>query len=186
MLTMQPTLISEMHSPHSLPPSAWVERFATRIAAGARVLDLACGRGRHARLLANLGYRVDAVDRDVEALAALAGMAGINPLRIDLEDGPWPFPEPCFGGIVVTNYLHRPRLGELIHALLPGGILIYETFMVGHEQFGKPANPEFLLRAEELLEVVKGRLNIVAFEQGLVDTPRPAMTQRLCAVKAEV
>lgn len=184
MLTMQPTPISEMHSHHSLPPSAWVERFAPRIPAGGRVLDLACGRGRHARLLATLGYRVDAVDRDAEVLEALTGVAGITPLRVDLEDGPWPFPGPCFDGIVVTNYLYRPRLGELINALLPGGILIYETFMVGHEQFGKPSNPEFLLRFGELLDVVNGRLCIVAFEQGRVETPRPAMTQRLCAVKA--
>ncbi len=161
-----------------------MERFAPRIPAGGRVLDLACGRGRHARLLATLGYRVDAVDRDAEVLEALTGVAGITPLRVDLEDGPWPFPGPCFDGIVVTNYLYRPRLGELINALLPGGILIYETFMVGHEQFGKPSNPEFLLRFGELLDVVNGRLCIVAFEQGRVETPRPAMTQRLCAVKA--
>ncbi len=181
---MQPTLISEMHSHHSLPPSAWVERFATRIPAGGRALDLACGRGRHARLLANLGYRVDAVDRDAEALAALAGVAGISTHQADLESGPWPFPAPCFDGIVVTNYLYRPRLGDLINAVLPGGILIYETFMVGHEHFGKPSNPEFLLRAEELLDVVKGRLNVVAFEQGRVEMPRPAMIQRICAVKA--
>ena len=181
MLTMQPRAIPEMDIHHSLSPSPWVVRFATLIPTGGRVLDLACGRGRHARLLASLGYRVEAVDRDAGALATLAGVPGIDTRQVDLENGAWPFAEPCFDGIVVTNYLYRPRLNDLLNTLKPDGVLIYETFMVGHASFGKPSNPEFLLQSEELLEVVKGRLNVVAFEQGRVDKPQPAMTQRLCA-----
>jgi SAM-dependent methyltransferase len=167
-----------------LPPSVWVERWARLIAPGAEVLDLACGEGRHARLLAARGHRVTALDRDREALAALADLAGIEPLRADLEDGsPWPLAGRRFGGIVVTNYLHRPLFRNLIDALAPQGVLIYETFMSGNERFGKPSNPQFLLRPGELLEAFGAALGVVAFEQGVVARPKPAALQRLCALR---
>lgn len=170
----------------SLPASPWVQRFAALIPRGGTVLDLACGQGRHARLLAALGYHVEAVDRNAEALASLTDVAGIVPRAADLEDGPWPYAAGSFDGIVVTNYLFRPRLDALIRALKPGGILIYETFMAGNEAFGKPSNPEFLLRPGELLERVQPALTVVAFEQGRVDTPKPACIQRLCAIAGAV
>ena len=173
-----------MHN--SLPPSHWVQRFAPLIPRGGTVLDLACGHGRHARLLAAFGYRVEAVDRDAEALVTLAGVAGITARIADLEGGAWPFAAACFDGIVVTNYLFRPRLNDLIGALKPGGVLIYETFMAGNELLGKPANPEFLLRPGELLEVVRPSLTVVAFEQGRVDNPKPSVVQRICAIAGEV
>ncbi len=169
-----------------LPPSSWVRRFAPLIPRGGTVLDLACGHGRHARLLAALGYRVEAVDRDAEALATLAGVAGITTRVADLEGGARPFAAACFDGIVITNYLFRPRLNDLIGALKPGGVLIYETFMTGNELLGKPANLEFLLRPGELLEVVRASLTVVAFEQGRVDNPKPSVVQRICAIAGEV
>lgn len=166
-------------------PSPWVQRFAPRIAPGGQVLDLACGDGRHARLLADRGYRVEAVDRDAAALASLTGLAGIIPRLADLEGGEWPYGRAQFDGIVVTNYLYRPRLDDLLAALKPGGVLIYETFMAGNEAFGKPSNPAFLLRPAELLEVVRSRLNVVAFEQGRIGTPETAVVQRICAIASE-
>lgn len=168
------------------PPSPWVRRFAPLIPSGGSVLDLACGSGRHARLLAALGYRVEAVDRNAEALASLAGVAGITTRMADLEGGAWPYAAARFDGIVVANYLFRPRLGDLLAALKPGGVLIYETFMLGNEAFGKPSSPEFLLRPGELLDVARPTLSVVAFEQGRVDTPRPAVVQRLCAIAGEL
>ena len=165
-----------------LPPSAWVCRFAPLIAAGGTVLDLACGQGRHARHLAGLGYRVEAVDRDSAALAALAGVAGVETRCADLESGPWPCGTGRFDGIVVTNYLHRPLVSAMLGALRPAGVLIYETFALGNEKLGRPSNPEFLLRPGELLQWVEGRLNVVAFEQGVVERPKPAAIQRICAV----
>ena len=163
-------------------PSAWVARWAPAIPHG-EVLDLACGGGRHARLLAALGHPVQAVDRDATALAQAAG-PGITPLHHDLEGegSVWPFAPGRFAGIVVTNYLHRPLFAHLAEALAPDGILVYETFAQGNERFGKPSNPAFLLAPGELLDVAQRHgLRVLAYEDGVVDAPRPARVQRLCA-----
>jgi len=176
-----------MSDPHTSPtPSEWVVRWAHLVPWGKPVLDLACGYGRHARFFAEPGHRVVAMDRDAEALATLHEVTRVETRCLDLEDGaPWPFPPGQFGAVIVTNYLHRPLLPHMIDALAEGGVLIYETFMVGNERYGKPSNPAFLLRPGELLEAVRDRLAVVAFEQGGVDTPKPAVIQRLCAVKGE-
>lgn len=164
--------------------SLWVERFLPHIKSGGNVLDLACGRGRHSLLLHAAGYRVEAVDRDADALAGISAMVpGISTRAVDLEGDSWPYRGRSFDGIVVTNYLFRPLLPHLLDALEEDGVLIYETFMTGNERFGKPSNPAFLLRPGELLDVVRGRLTVVAFEQGEVATPRPAVVQRLCATR---
>ena len=169
-----------------LEPSAWVRRFAHLIAPGGAVLDLACGRGRHARFLAGLGCLVDALDRDRDALATLEGVPGVRTRCVDLEATPWQFVAERFDGIVVTNYLHRPLVSVLLQALRPGGIFIYETFAVGNERFGRPSNPEFLLHPGELLQWVDGRLQVLAFEQGMIERPKPAVIQRICAVNRGV
>ena len=172
-----------LHQHEGLAPSAWVSRFAPLIAAGGTVLDLACGQGRHARYLAGLGYRIEAVDRDSAALAALAGVAGVETRCADLESAPWPCGAGRFDGIVVTNYLHRPLVPAMLAALRPGGVLIYETFALGNEKLGRPSNPEFLLRPGELLQWVEGRLNVLACERGGVERPKPAVIQRICAAQ---
>ncbi len=128
----------------SSEPSPWIARFAPLIPTGGDVLDLACGGGRHARLLAGLGYQVEAVDRDGDALAGLAGVVGVNTHQADLEGGSWPYYGRGFDGIVVSRYLYRPLMPNLFGSLVAGGILIYETFMVGQELFGNPSNPAYL------------------------------------------
>ena len=146
---------------------------------GGRVLDVACGAGRHARWLARLGFEVDAVDRDVSGLADRP--PGVELREADIEGDAWPYPETRFDAIVVTNYLHRPLLPTLVDSLEPGGLLLYETFAAGNERFGKPSNPDFLLRPGELIEAVRGRLRVLAFEDLSVTTPRPACLQRIAA-----
>jgi SAM-dependent methyltransferase len=166
-------------------PSPWVVRFAGLIVPGGRVLDVACGRGRHSRYLAALGLRVEAVDRDPEALAELSGLSGVRPTLADIEGAPWPYAGERFDGIVVTNYLHRPLLSVLRDSLLPGGVLIYETFAAGNERYGRPSNPEFLLRPGELWEACRG-LHVLAYEDVYTESPKPAMVQRICAVNGAV
>ena len=164
--------------PHQISiPSPWVARWAQLIPPGA-VLDVASGSGRHARFLASLGYSVTAVDREPQSIP------GVRFIQADLEAGsPWPLPGERFQGIVVTNYLHRPLFPVLADSLAPGGVLIYETFMLGNERYGKPSNPAFLLRPGELWQAFGG-LQVIAFEQGTVAAPKAATMQRLCAGRA--
>lgn len=168
------------------PPSPWVVRFAGLIAPKGDVLDVACGAGRHARWLAQKGFHVLAVDREPTALALLSGLPHVTPVVADLEMGAWPFTRQCFDAVVVTHYLYRPRFNELLSALVPGGVLIYETFMVGQERYGRPSNPDFLLQHNELIDRLSTGFSIVAFEQGIQGTPGPVALQRVCAIKGLV
>ena len=168
-------------------PSAWVRRFASLVPADqARgVLDIACGSGRHTKLFLDAGHHVVAVDRDTSGIKDLASSLHLKITKADLETaGGWPFANEEFAGVVVTNYLYRPILDDIVSAVAPGGALIYETFAAGNEQFGRPRNPDFLLREGELIDIVKERLTIVAYEHGEVRVPRRAMIQRIAAVRS--
>ena len=164
-------------------PSSWVVRFAPLIPKGAAALDLACGSGRHSQLLANLGHSVLAVDQNISAIQS-GHSSAITPKCLNLEEETWPLAGSKFGGIVVTNYLYRPHLDRLPELLEEGGILIYETFAMGNEKFGKPSNPNFLLNPGELLAfAARHSLKVLAYEDIYMDEPKPAMVQRLCALK---
>jgi SAM-dependent methyltransferase len=173
-------MIAVPMEPHlDLPPSAWVERWAALVRPGGVVLDVAAGTGRHARLLARMGFEVDAVDRDAALFADPP--PNVRRKQADLEAAPWPYPGRRFDAIFVTNYLHRPLLPVLAESLEHGGLLVYETFARGNERFGKPSNPEFLLAPGELLEAVRGKLRVLGYEDLAVDRPRPAAVQRIAA-----
>lgn len=167
---------------NALPPSPWVERFAPLVPAGGQVLDLACGRGRHTRIFLERGHPVTAVDRDLGRLGDLRGDEALEALEIDLEVGDgFPLAGRFFAGVVVVNYLHRPILPEIIAAVAPEGVLIYETFARGNERFGKPNNPDYLLKPGELLDAAINQLQVVAYEDLIVERPAPAAVQRICA-----
>lgn len=166
--------MSQVHGAEA--PSDWVLRWAPLITHGT-VLDLACGSGRHSRLFLERGLKVVAVDREPQHIP------GARFLQADLEDGsPWPLPGERFEGIVVTNYLHRPLFGILEESLAEGGVLIYETFMLGNERYGRPSNPAFLLRPGELREAFRN-LTLKGYEEGPISHPKHAMIQRLCAMR---
>lgn len=166
-----------------LNASPWVRRFATQIPKGGLVLDLACGAGRHAIFLADLGYPVLAVDQDVSLIEQNRNsLITSKPMNLELDE--WPLDGLEFSGIVVTNYLYRPHWDQLPKMLAKGGVLIYETFAQGNAQFGKPSNPNFLLNPGELLNLAaRHALKVLAYEDLYVDEPKPAMVQRLCALK---
>jgi SAM-dependent methyltransferase len=164
-------------------PSPWVVRFAGLVSNRGEVLDVACGTGRHTRLFLELGHHVVAIDRDLSGLADLAEHPRLETVESDIEGGTsFVLAGRRFAGVVVTNYLHRPLMPALIAAVDGDGVFIYETFAVGHERFGRPNNPDYLLRPGELLDAVRGRLRAVAYEDVVVEEPSPAAKQRICAI----
>ena len=167
----------------TIPPSPWVMRWSALIKEGGVVLDIAAGHGRHTRALRALGRTIVAVDVDVSGLSDLKTEPHVEVVAADLEALPWPFEGRKFGGIVVTNYLHRPHFPLLVSALENNGVLIAETFGQGNERLGRPRNPNFLLEQGELLRAFEPHLHIIAYEHGEESVPRPAVRQRICAIK---
>jgi SAM-dependent methyltransferase len=154
-------------------------QWAGLVEPGATVLDLATGSGRNALFFAARGHQVTAVDID---LSRLPPADTIERLQADLEDGtPWPLAGRTFGAATVTKYLHRPLMPDLLAAIEPGGVLLYETFMEGNQRFGRPSRPEHLLRDSELLDLVRGKFSVVAYEARLIGEPKKAMVQRIAA-----
>lgn len=172
--------------------SEWVKRYSPFIAQGSRVLDLAAGSGRHSLYLAGQGFSVLAVDRDMAALETLLQSKGdldIEIEQLDLEGLAWPLADRAglFDAVVVTNYLYRPYLQLIPDLLVEGGVLIYETFAHGNAAFGKPSNPDFLLQNGELLDfAARHNLHVLAYEDLYEAETKPAMVQRLCAVKGKL
>ena len=161
--------------------SAWVTRWAHLLRNRSRVLDIACGQGRHMKYLSSLGHSTTGVDRSQEALA-IASQWGETVLA-DIENAPWPIVQAqqirCFDAVVVTNYLWRPLIPVMLQSLAPGAILIYETFASGNETVGKPSRPDFLLQPGELLSAFSA-LRIIAYEDGFLASPA-RFVQRLVA-----
>ena len=167
--------------PAAGPPSPWLLRWAHLLPSAARVLDVACGNGRHARWLAGRGHRVTAVDRDAAAIATLAGIA--ETCVADIESSPWPWAARQWDAVLVTNYHWRPLAPTLRDAVAPGGWMLHETFAAGNETVGRPSRADFLLRPGELLAVYAD-WRIVAFEDGFLADP-PRFVQRIDPIREE-
>jgi SAM-dependent methyltransferase len=182
-------------TPNGVAPSDWVKRFISLIPQTEKgfVLDLACGSGRHSKLALDQGCQVLAVDLNTSPILELKQSLPIHlqnrlqVLELDLEAPDFPLLPGAYpiNGVMVTNYLYRPHIQQLLDLILPSGVIIYETFALGNEQFGKPSNPAFLLQKDELWQYMQARndFSVVSFEQGCLERPKPAMIQRICAVK---
>ncbi|MGJ3259761.1 MAG: class I SAM-dependent methyltransferase [Rhodospirillales bacterium] len=180
-------MTTEKHPPRHLrmtEPAEWFRTYRPLIAEGGNVLDVAAGGGRHVKLFADAGHNVTAVDRNTEALSIFADTHDTEIIEADLEDGsPWPLPDRTFDAVCVCNYLYRPLFDDLIGALAPGGVLLYETFALGNEVYAKPRNPDHLLKSGELLDLVRGRLQVIAYRHGIVEGDEcPGVKQMICAV----
>ena len=170
-----------MLPPVPAEPEQTIVDWTAHLPSGASVLDLAAGGGRHARWFVGRGHPVTAVDRDAAALRAI-DQPGIRIVEADLENAPWPLQGLTFGAVVVVNYLWRPLLPHLCAAIEPGGLLLYETFGVGNERFGRPRNPDFLLRDGELRDVAgQAGLEVIDYAHGPIGDPAHAVRQRLLA-----
>ena len=168
------------------PPSAWIKRWSHLVKAQGRVLDVACGHGRHAHYFHQHNHPVTLVDRSHVAIDSIAIEAhDCEKVLADIENGPWPFSGRQFDAVVVTNYLWRHLVPTLLSSLAPGGVLLYETFAQGNETVGKPSRPDFLLQPGELLKICEG-LRVVAFEDGFIEeaaNQQPRYVQRVAAVR---
>ena len=184
-MSLSPPPARAPHGPPG-PPSPWLLRWAHLLPAGARVLDLACGSGRHLRWLADQGAQVTGVDRDAAALAELAAQATradqtgqVSLVEADIESGPWPLTGQRFDAVLVFNYLWRPLWPKILASLAPGGVLLYETFAAGNETVGRPSRPDFLLQPGELLQRCAG-LRVLGYEDGFLAQPA-RFVQRIAA-----
>ncbi len=167
-------------------PSAWFVRHSRLIREDTGLLDVACGHGRHARFFAERGARVTAVDRDVNALQAVASVPGMTTERRDLEADAWPYAPSSFDAVIVSNYLWRPTFSALLATIRRDGVLLYETFMVGNERYGKPSRADFLLRSNELLTLTRDAFRVIAYEEGIETdaSGQPvAIKQKIAAIK---
>jgi len=193
-LTYHRTQLSKVEDTSSSTPSPFLLKYAEHIPQG-RVLDLACGSGRHAIHLIKHGYEVVGVDRDTEALGTLSQAAhdqhlpNLTVRELDLEAGLNHLPslgENDYTGVVVFYYLYRPIFPTIIRALKPGGMLIYETFLIdNHHHYQHPRRKEFCLEHNELLQLIPG-LRVLHYEEGQHhdETDRKtAFTARLVAQK---
>lgn len=176
---MNAAVVNAPHAHESEAPSPWIERWSHLVPAGAPVLDVACGHGRHMRWFARHEHPVAGVDRSSDAIAFVRDIG--EAVLADIEAGPWPFTGRRFGCVVVTNYLWRPLLHTIVDSVAPGGVLLYETFAQGNETIGKPSRPDFLLQPGELLRACEG-LVVVAYEDGFLEQPA-RFVQRVAAVR---
>jgi tellurite methyltransferase len=148
------------------------------------VLDLACGEGRNGLFLAERGLQVIFCDRSETSLAEVkqsASKLGLSVVtwQLDLESGKEVLPRDRFGAVLVFRYLHRPLIPQIKSCLKKDGLLIYETFTVTQPQFGRPRNPNYLLRPRELLDWFSS-WHLLDYFEGTRHDPSRAVASIIC------
>ncbi len=165
-------------------PSLWFKRFHGLIKPNGTVLDVAAGGGRHVRHFSDNGFKVIAIDKNTEPLIPFVESRKAEVIEADMETGaPWPLGNRTFDAVIVCNYLYRPHFSDLLDALAPGGVFLYETFALGNEVYTRPRNPDHLLQCGELLSLVEGKLQVIAYQHGIIEGDEcPGVKQMICAV----
>jgi tellurite methyltransferase len=140
------------------------------------VLDLACGSGRNGLVLAQQGIPVVFADRSVADLDHIKRQLGKNgwpgrTWQVNLEQpGSEPLADLQFSAIIGFRYLHRPIFPALLKAVIPGGLVVYETFTTKNRRFGRPNNPDFLLKPGELKTIFRD-WQIIFYLEGDLQNP---------------
>jgi tellurite methyltransferase len=137
-----------------------------------RALDVAMGSGRNAVFLAKKGFDVEGVDNSresIEKALEFAKQAGVSiwTQEADLAQIPY-FEEEAYDLVICFNYLQRSLLPQMRNWVKPGGMLVYETFIIDQASFGKPQNPDYLLRHNELLQAFKD-FRVLRYREGIID-----------------
>jgi len=161
--------------------SPWIKNNLDKIAKRSLILDLACGSGRHSILARKQGFIVIATDIDYKKLFFLKKTKDIRVLQTDLErKNNWPFKKNIFDAIIVTNYLYRPLFKNIFYSIKPKGFLLYETFSIENKKFGRPYNPNYLLKPRELLNLaLDNEISVIEYEEIITHYIKPKAIQRL-------
>lgn len=166
-------------------PSNWIKKYLNININKDTLLDVACGNGRHSFYAASLGYKVFSIDIDKDKLSLTNFKKHISPILLNIEEeNSWPFIKRSFDTVIVTNYLYRPVYKNIINSIKPNGTLLYETFSEENTKFGRPNNPDYLLKPIELLKLAKQyKMEIIDFEEILLELPKKKAIQRIYAKK---
>lgn len=166
-----------------LAPSPFIMEWFPKIPFDGHVLDIACGKGRHTRAALDAGMKVTAIDKDTSGLRDLLTNPNLEIITSDLETKRWPLDARTFDAVIVTNYLWRPLFPYIVNAISSGGHVLYETFAIGNEKFGKPGNLGFLLQPGELINAFQDSCQTLEFWEGLEVDPKSAYRQRYAGQK---
>ena len=168
-----------------LNPSSWIVEQIRNLQPlkQLQALDFASGEGRHCINLANSNIIMTAIDKDNKKLEQYKNLDNIHTINFDLETNEkWPLKKNYYDVILVVNYLYRPKIKYLTHLLKEGGYLFYETFAVGNEKYGRPSNPDYLLKHNELIDLFKSKFEIMSYFHGKVTSDKTSVIQR-CSLK---
>lgn len=159
------------HYDHPAEPSRFLVENIALLTPG-RALDVAMGAGRNAVYLAQMGFTVTGVDISPESVEQSSKNAreagtGIEAVIGDLENGDYRIQPDAWDLIICFNYLHRPLIPSMRNGVRPGGMIVYETYLIDQQQFGRPHNPDFLLDHNELLDMFRD-FRVLRYHEGIM------------------
>jgi SAM-dependent methyltransferase len=147
-------------------PSRFLVEQIDRLPPG-RALDLATGSGRNAIYLARNGYTVDAIDYSGVAVSQLKSFVTQQSLAISVKQEDlttFTIPEVTYDLIINFNYLERSLIPQMIKGLKPAGMILFETYTIEQPRYGRPRNPDYLLKPNELIKSFK-ELHIIYYHE---------------------